>query len=60
MFARPCALDAPKRTDRKMLDALREHLEQGLPFSASTVNYAADGRAYTVEWSIAPGVKRFG
>jgi diguanylate cyclase (GGDEF)-like protein/PAS domain S-box-containing protein len=49
----PRILQGP-RTDRKMLDALREHLEQGLPFSASTVNYAADGRAYTVEWSIAP------
>ena len=37
----PRILQGP-RTDRKMLDALREHLEQGLPFSASTVNYAAD------------------
>lgn len=49
----PRILQGP-RTDRKMLAELREHLHQGLPFSASTVNYAADGRAYIVEWSIAP------
>ena len=42
------------RTDSKMLAELREHLRQGLPYSASTINYAADGRAYTVEWTIAP------
>lgn len=49
----PRILQGP-RTDRKMLAALREHLRQGLAFSASAVNYRADGRAYTVEWSIAP------
>ncbi len=49
----PRILQGP-RTDRKMLAELRKHLHQGLPFSASTVNYTADGRAYTVEWSIAP------
>ncbi|MBH2010976.1 MAG: PAS domain S-box protein, partial [Xanthomonadaceae bacterium] len=49
----PRILQGP-RTDRKMLAELREHLHQGLPFSASTVNYAADGRPYVVEWSIAP------
>lgn len=49
----PRILQGP-RTDRKMLAELREHLHQGLPFSASTVNYTADGRTYTVEWSIAP------
>ena len=42
------------RTDRKMLAELREHLRLGLPFAASAINYAADGRAYTVEWTIAP------
>ena len=49
----PRLLQGP-RTDRKMLTELREHLHQGLPFSSSTVNYAADGRPYTVEWSISP------
>jgi len=42
------------RTDRNVIAALREHLRQGLHFSGSTVNYAADGHAYTVEWTIAP------
>lgn len=42
------------RTDRKMLAELREHLREGEPFSASAVNYTADGRAYMVEWTIAP------
>ena len=41
-------------TDRALIASLREHLRQGLAFAGSTVNYAADGRAYTVEWSISP------
>ena len=41
-------------TDRALMASLRRHLQQGLPFAGSTVNYAADGRAYTVEWSISP------
>ena len=49
----PRLLQGPK-TDRTMLASLRERLRQGLPFSGSTVNYAADGRPYTVEWSISP------
>ena len=49
----PRLLQGP-RSDRALLASLRQHLEQGLPFVGSTVNYAADGRPYTVEWSISP------
>ena len=49
----PRLLQGP-RSDRALLASLRQHLEQGLPFAGSTVNYAADGRPYTVEWSISP------
>jgi diguanylate cyclase (GGDEF)-like protein/PAS domain S-box-containing protein len=49
----PRLLQGP-RSDRALLASLREHLLQGLPFTGSTVNYTADGRPYTVEWSISP------
>lgn len=49
----PRLLQGP-RTSRALMDALREQLHKGMPFSGSTVNYNAEGRPYFVEWSISP------
>ncbi|NJP05512.1 MAG: PAS domain S-box protein, partial [Chloroflexaceae bacterium] len=42
------------RTDRTMLQQLRQSLEQGQPFGAETTNYRKDGSEYVVEWRISP------
>lgn len=49
----PRILQGP-RTSRALMEALRETLRKGLPFTGSTVNYTADRRAYIVEWTISP------
>jgi PAS domain S-box-containing protein len=49
----PRLLQGPK-TDRAMLDRLKQTLKQGQPFSAETTNYRKDGTEYVVEWRIAP------
>lgn len=49
----PRILQGP-RTSRALMEALRETLRKGLPFTGSTVNYTADRRAYVVEWTISP------
>jgi PAS domain S-box-containing protein len=42
------------RTDRAVLDQLRNHLNQGLPFRAELVNYRKDGTEYDVDLHINP------
>jgi PAS domain S-box-containing protein len=42
------------KTDRAMLNELRQTLLRGEPFRAETVNYRKDGTEYFVEWRIAP------
>jgi PAS domain S-box-containing protein len=49
----PRVLQGP-RSDRAMLQRLRETLSQGLGFSGEAVNYRKDGTEYFVEWDIAP------
>jgi PAS domain S-box-containing protein len=49
----PRILQGPK-TDRTLLNRLRESLFQGRSFSGETVNYRKDGMEYFVEWDIAP------
>ena len=49
----PRILQGPK-SDRIMLQQLRETLSRGEPFSGETVNYHKDGSEYYVEWDITP------
>lgn len=49
----PRILQGPK-SDRAMLQRLREALSRGEPFSGETVNYRKDGSEYYVEWDITP------
>ncbi|HUC98751.1 MAG TPA: sigma 54-interacting transcriptional regulator [Candidatus Polarisedimenticolaceae bacterium] len=49
----PRILQGPK-SDRAMLQRLREALARGEPFSGETVNYRKDGGEYYVEWDITP------
>jgi PAS domain S-box-containing protein len=49
----PRVLQGP-RSDRAMLQRLRETLSHGLGFSGEAVNYRKDGTEYFVEWDIAP------
>ena len=49
----PRILQGPK-SDRAMLQQLRETLSRGEPFSGETVNYRKDGSEYYVEWDITP------
>jgi PAS domain S-box-containing protein len=49
----PRILQGPK-SDRAMLQRLREALSRGEPFSGETVNYHKDGSEYYVEWDITP------
>jgi PAS domain S-box-containing protein len=49
----PRVLQGPK-SDRAMLQRLREALSRGEPFSGETVNYRRDGSEYYVEWDITP------
>ena len=49
----PRILQGP-RTDRKILDRLRDNLERGEVFTGETINYRKDGQAYDQEWQIAP------
>jgi sigma-54 dependent transcriptional regulator, acetoin dehydrogenase operon transcriptional activator AcoR len=49
----PRLLQGPK-SDRAMLQKLREALSRGEPFSGETVNYRKDGGEYYVEWDITP------
>ena len=49
----PRILQGPK-SDRAMLQKLREALGRGEPFSGETINYRKDGGEYYVEWDITP------
>ena len=49
----PRILQGPK-SDRAMLQRLREALGRGETFSGETVNYTKDGGEYWVEWDITP------
>jgi PAS domain S-box-containing protein len=49
----PRILQGPK-SDRAMLQRLREALSRGEPFSGETVNYRKDNSEYYVEWDITP------
>jgi PAS domain S-box-containing protein len=49
----PRILQGP-RTDRAMLDQLREALAEARTFHGEAVNYRKDGTEYVVEWSITP------
>lgn len=51
--ATPRKLQGPG-TEREVLDALRENLERGEPFTGETVNYRKDGTEYVVRWTVAP------
>jgi PAS domain S-box-containing protein len=49
----PRILQGPK-SDRAMLQSLREALDRGEAFSGETINYRKDGSEYCVEWDITP------
>jgi PAS domain S-box-containing protein len=49
----PRILQGPK-SDRVMLQRLRDALSRGETFSGETVNYRKDGAEYYVEWDITP------
>ncbi|HEV7923850.1 MAG TPA: response regulator [Verrucomicrobiae bacterium] len=49
----PRILQGP-RTDRAVLNRLRQNLQRGEPFEGETVNYRKDGKEFTLEWQIAP------
>jgi PAS domain S-box-containing protein len=49
----PRILQGP-RTDRGVLQRLRDNLEQGGSFEGETVNYRKDGTEFDLSWRIAP------
>ena len=49
----PSILQGPK-TDRKVLDRLKEDLSAGNLFHGIAVNYRKDGSEFLMEWKIAP------
>jgi len=49
----PRILQGP-RTERAVLDRLRENLEQGKVFDGEAINYRKDGTEFDLEWQIAP------
>jgi PAS domain S-box-containing protein len=49
----PRILQGPK-TDRAVLDKLRERLREGQPFFGHTVNYRKDGSEFINQWDIHP------
>ena len=49
----PSILQGPK-TDRKLLDQLRESLDKEEIFHGRTVNYRKDGSEFIMEWKIFP------
>lgn len=49
----PRILQGPK-TDRKVLDRLKQRLLDGRSFFGHTVNYRKDGREFIIQWDIHP------
>ncbi len=42
------------KTDRQVMDSLREALERGDTWSGETFNYRKDGTPYILQWNVAP------
>ena len=55
----PRMLQGPK-TDRAVLDKLRERLREGQPFFGHTVNYRKDGTEFINQWDIHPLTNKAG
>lgn len=51
MGRNPSFLQGPK-TDRVVLDRLRENLRNGAPFQGKAINYRKDGREFVMEWKV--------
>lgn len=49
----PRILQGPK-TDRKVLDTLKDRLQKGQAFFGHTVNYKKDGTEFIIQWDIHP------
>ena len=49
----PRILQGP-RTDKAVLDRLRQNLERGEVFEGEAINYRKDGTEFDLEWQIAP------
>lgn len=49
----PRLLQGPK-TDRAVLDDLRQHLCDGIPFHSEAINYHKNGTEFYIEWHITP------
>jgi PAS domain S-box-containing protein len=49
----PRMLHGP-RTDRTVLDRLRQNLERGKTFEGEAINYRKNGKEFSVQWQIAP------
>lgn len=49
----PRLLQGPK-TNRALLDDLRQHLSDGIPFHGEAINYHKDGKEFYIEWHITP------
>ncbi|MBA2447694.1 MAG: PAS domain S-box protein [Chloroflexi bacterium] len=49
----PRILQGPK-TDRAVLDRLRQSLTRGEPFHGEAINYRKDGTEFYLEWRVAP------
>lgn len=49
----PRFLQGP-RTDRAVLDRLRQNLQAGVAFAGEAINYRKDGSEFIMEWQIAP------
>lgn len=49
----PRILQGP-RTDRRLLQRLRESLRAGRPFQGQTINYTKNGTPYVVSWYVVP------
>jgi len=43
-----------EKTDKEVLNRLKECLKNGEYFEGNTINYTKDGREYLVEWNISP------
>jgi two-component system, cell cycle sensor histidine kinase and response regulator CckA len=49
----PRILQGP-RSNRSVLNRLRQNLQQGATFEGEDINYRKDGQEFTLEWQIAP------
>ncbi|MGM0520114.1 MAG: sensor domain-containing diguanylate cyclase [Campylobacterota bacterium] len=43
-----------ERTDRKILDELKQKCKNGEDFAGSSINYTKSGRPYYVQWNVSP------